>query len=368
MHNNKFKVIIVGATILIVAFICISGYKYAQRYKNAQALDIVENFALNADKTYQEIHQNIEKSYLDKDKIFLAKDLNHDQIDQMKHKANNFKNEYEAALNSLSLLKEEDVKKYKAKVISQKANAKKIVTLFQKLQVKFNRQDAVNQLFEQAYLNGDQQNHEVAIKQNIKQTDIEQVKKNIHQQKTSSAFDQALNKGIEFATSQLDAYNQAMSLYTQLYKDKKPTDQVNAENYQNLLQLIQQIKNTKLKESFNEGLKAIEEKVRSSATNTESASQAQTNSETNESSIQDLQQNQNNNIANNDGTTNYEGYNAPNYQVTPSVPQQNQVPVNPTPTPNPSPQPTQPTEPTPTPEVEPTPAPETENSDQNYNW
>ena len=47
MHNNKFKVIIVGATILIVAFICISGYKYAQRYKNAQALDIVENFTLN---------------------------------------------------------------------------------------------------------------------------------------------------------------------------------------------------------------------------------------------------------------------------------------------------------------------------------
>lgn len=220
-------------------------------------------------------------------------------------------------------------------------------------------------MFEQAYLNGDQQNHEVAIKQNIKQTDIEQVKKDIHQQKTSSAFDQALNKGIEFATSQLDAYNQAMSLYAQLYKDKKPTDQVNAENYQNLLQLIQQIKNTKLKESFNEGLKAIEEKVRSSATNTESASQAQTNSETNESSIQDLQQNQNNNIANNDGTTNYEGYNAPNYQVTPSVPQQNQVPVNPTPTPNPGPQPT---EPTPTPEVEPTPAPEPENSDQNYNW
>ncbi|CAI3285057.1 hypothetical protein CIRMBP1197_00388 [Enterococcus cecorum] len=71
---------------------------------------------------------------------------------------------------------------------------------------------------------------------------------------------------------------QAKDLYNQLYKDKTVTEQANQASLDQVKQLIGQIKNPKIRDSFTEGLQAIEATVQAQATTqTETTTDSATN-------------------------------------------------------------------------------------------
>ena len=123
---------------------------------------------------------------------------------------------------------------------------------------------------------------------------------------------------------------QAKDLYNQLYKDKTVTEQANQASLDQVKQLIGQIKNPKIRDSFTEGLQAIESTVQAQAT---------TQAETTTDSATNTDGTVNQDTTMYDNTTPYYGGNTDGQQNYP----------NPTPQPNPAPQP----DPTPQPDPQP---------------
>ncbi|MCJ0569590.1 hypothetical protein MMJ54_07970, partial [Enterococcus cecorum] len=161
---------------------------------------------------------------------------------------------------------------------AEKDKVNQLLINFQSLQKKFASQKAINGLFEHPFLTGDKQNKEVLITTSLKQADFDQVKKANYTKDAKDDYQKALNQGLDIAEGQIKAVTQAKDLYNQLYKDKTVTEQANQASLDQVKQLIGQIKNPKIRDSFSEGLQAIEATVQAQATTqTETTTDSATN-------------------------------------------------------------------------------------------
>src|SRR5699024_2020360 len=130
------------------------------------------------------------------------------------------------------------------------------------------------------FLTGDKQNKEVLITASLKQADFDQVKKANYTKDAKDDYQKALNQGLDIAEGQIKAVTQAKDLYNQLYKDQTVTEQANQASLDQVKQLIGQIKNPKIRDSFTEGLQAIEATVQAQATTqTETTTDSATNTD-----------------------------------------------------------------------------------------
>lgn len=307
MDKKILKIIITLLLMVSVSVICIFGYKYSQRHTDTQSKDVIENFIENVDQQYDQVNKKVAAGYLNKEKIFLAKDLDQKKLDDIQQSINNFENEYNAALANLKSLNSDDLASYQSQVQAEKDKVNQLLTNFQSLQKKFASQKAINGLFEHPFLTGDKQNKEVLITASLKQADFDQVKKANYTKDTKDDYQKALNQGLDIAEGQIKAVTQAKDLYNQLYKDKTVTEQANQASLDQVKQLIGQIKNPKIRDSFTEGLQAIEATVQAQAT-------TQTETTTDSATNTDGTMNQDTTIY--DNTTpnyNYGGNNTSNY-------------------------------------------------------
>lgn len=307
MDKKILKIIITLLLMVSVSVICIFGYKYSQRHTDTQSKDVIENFVENVDQQYDQVNKKVAAGYLNKEKIFLAKDLDQKKLDDIQQSINNFENEYNAALANLKSLNSDDLASYQSQVQAEKDKVNQLLTNFQSLQKKFASQKAINGLFEHPFLTGDKQNKEVLITASLKQADFDQVKKANYAKDAKDDYQKALNQGLDIAEGQIKAVTQAKDLYNQLYKDKTVTEQANQASLDQVKQLIGQIKNPKIRDSFNEGLQAIEATVQAQAT-------TQTETTTDSATNTDGTMNQDTTIY--DNTTpnyNYGGNNTSNY-------------------------------------------------------
>lgn len=266
MDKKILKIIITLLLMVSVSVICIFGYKYSQRHTDTQSKDVIENFVENVDQQYDQVNKKVAAGYLNKEKIFLAKDLDQKKLDDIQQSINNFENEYNAALANLKSLNSDDLASYQSQVQAEKDKVNQLLTNFQSLQKKFASQKAINGLFEHPFLTGDKQNKEVLITTSLKQADFDQVKKANYTKDAKDDYQKALNQGLDIAEGQIKAVTQAKDLYNQLYKDKTVTEQANQASLDQVKQLIGQIKNPKIRDSFTEGLQAIEATVQAQAT------------------------------------------------------------------------------------------------------
>lgn len=266
MDKKILKIIITLLLMVSVSVICIFGYKYSQRHTDTQSKDVIENFVENVDQQYDQVNKKVAAGYLNKEKIFLAKDLDQKKLDDIQQSINNFENEYNAALANLKSLNSDDLASYQSQVQAEKDKVNQLLTNFQSLQKKFASQKAINGLFEHPFLTGDKQNKEVLITASLKQADFDQVKKANYAKDAKDDYQKALNQGLDIAEGQIKAVTQAKDLYNQLYKDKTVTEQANQASLDQVKQLIGQIKNPKIRDSFTEGLQAIEATVQAQAT------------------------------------------------------------------------------------------------------
>lgn len=280
MDKKILKIIITLLLMVSVSVICIFGYKYSQRHTDTQSKDVIENFIENVDQQYAQVNKKVAAGYLNKDKVFLAKDLDQKKLDDIQQSINNFENEYNAALANLKSLNSDDLASYQSQVQAEKDKVNQLLTNFQSLQKKFASQKAINGLFEHPFLTGDKQNKEVLITASLKQADFDQVKKANYAKDAKDDYQKAINQGLDIAEGQIKAVTQAKDLYNQLYKDKTVTEQANQASLDKVKQLIGQIKNPKIRDSFTEGLQAIEATVQAQAiTQTETTTDAATNTD-----------------------------------------------------------------------------------------
>lgn len=307
MDKKILKIVITLLLMVSVSIICIVGYKYSQRHTDTQSKDVIENFVENVNQQYDQVNKKVATGYLNKEKIFLAKDLDQKKLDDIQQSINNFENEYNAALANLKSLNSDDLASYQSQVQAVKDKVNQLQTNFQSLQKKFASQKAINGLFEHPFLTGDKQNKEVLITASLKQADFDQVKKANYTKDAKDDYQKALNQGLDIAEGQIKAVTQAKDLYNQLYKDKTVTEQANQASLDQVKQLIGQIKNPKIRDSFTEGLQAIEATVQAQAT-------TQTETTTDSATNTDGTMNQDTTIY--DNTTpnyNYGGNNTSNY-------------------------------------------------------
>lgn len=280
MDKKTLKIIITLLLMVSVSVICIFGYKYSQRHTDTQSKDVIENFVENVNQQYDQVNKKVATGYLNKEKIFLAKDLDQKKLDDIQQSINNFENEYNAALANLKSLNSDDLASYQSQVQAVKDKVNQLLTNFQSLQRKFASQKAINGLFEHPFLTGDKQNKEVLITASLKQADFDQVKKANYTKDAKNDYQKALNQGLDIAEGQIKAVTQAKDLYNQLYKDKTVTEQANQASLDQVKQLIGQIKNPKIRDSFTEGLQAIEATVQAQATTqTETTTDSATNTD-----------------------------------------------------------------------------------------
>lgn len=307
MDKKILKIVITLLLMVSVSIICIVGYKYSQRHTDTQSKDVIENFIENVDQQYAQVNKKVATGYLNKEKIFLAKDLDQKKLDDIQQSINNFENEYNAALANLKSLNSDDLASYQSQVQAVKDKVNQLLTNFHSLQKKFASQKAINGLFEHPFLTGDKQNKEVLITASLKQADFDQVKKANYTKDAKDDYQKALNQGLDIAEGQIKAVTQAKDLYNQLYKDQTVTEQANQASLDQVKQLIGQIKNPKIRDSFTEGLQAIEATVQAQAT-------TQTETTTDSATNTDGTMNQDTTIY--DNTTpnyNYGGNNTSNY-------------------------------------------------------
>ena len=280
MDKKILKIIITLLLMVSVSVICIFGYKYSQRHTDTQSKDVIENFVENVNQQYDQVNKKVATGYLNKEKIFLAKDLDQKKLDDIQQSINNFENEYNAALANLKSLNSDDLASYQSQVQAVKDKVNQLLTNFQSLQKKFASQKAINGLFEHPFLTGDKQNKEVLITASLKQADFDQVKKANYTKDAKDDYQKALNQGLDIAEGQIKAVTQAKDLYNQLYKDQTVTEQANQASLDQVKQLIAQIKNPKIRDSFTEGLQAIEAMVQAQATTqTETTTASATNTD-----------------------------------------------------------------------------------------
>lgn len=307
MDKKILKIIITLLLMVSVSIICIFGYKYSQRHTDTQSKDVIENFVENVNQQYDQVNKKVATGYLNKEKIFLAKDIDQKKLDDIQQSINTFENEYNAALANLKSLNSDDLASYQSQVQAVKDKVNQLLTNFQSLQKKFASQKAINGLFEHPFLTGDKQNKEVLITASLKQADFDQVKKANYTKDAKDDYQKALNQGLDIAEGQIKAVTQAKDLYNQLYKDQTVTEQANQASLDQVKQLIGQIKNPKIRDSFTEGLQAIEATVQAQAT-------TQTETTTDSATNTDGTMNQDTTIY--DNTTpnyNYGGNNTSNY-------------------------------------------------------
>ncbi|CAI3261943.1 hypothetical protein CIRMBP1230_00167 [Enterococcus cecorum] len=280
MDKKILKIIITLLLMVSVSVICIFGYNYSQRHTDTQSKDVIENFVENVNQQYDQVNKKVATGYLNKEKIFLAKDLDQKKLDDIQQSINNFENEYNAALANLKSLNSDDLASYQSQVQAVKDKVNQLLTNFQSLQKKFASQKAINGLFEHPFLTGDKQNKEVLITASLKQADFDQVKKANYTKDAKDDYQKALNQGLDIAEGQIKAVTQAKDLYNQLYKDQTVTEQANQASLDQVKQLIGQIKNPKIRDSFTEGLQSIEAMVQAQATTqTETATASATNTD-----------------------------------------------------------------------------------------
>lgn len=280
MNKNILKSIITLLLMVFVSVICILGYKYSQQHTNAQSKDIIENFFENVDQQYDQVNKKVAAGYLNKDKLFLAKDLDRKKLDDIQQSINHFENEYSAALANLKSLNSDDLASFQLQVQAEKDRVNQLLTSFQLLQKKFASQNAVNSLFESPFLTGEKQNKEVLIASSLTQVEFAQVKKANYTKDAKDDYQKALNVGLDVAEEQIKAVTQAKDLFKQLYKDKTVSEQANQTNLDQVKQLIAQIKNPKIRDSFTEGLQAIEAAVQAQAIiQTETTTDSTTNTD-----------------------------------------------------------------------------------------
>lgn len=246
---------VVGATLIVaggMAVFTINEQNYSRQ------VEAVTSELSTHKKQLQKIETEIAGLYADEHKQFLSSDVTQAKIDSLKKTIEKYKSEAESHVKKIETLRKQDQETCQKEL----ADITKLDEKINKVQVIFDQTQAVNSLFQTPYIENAEINEEAIIIDDLNSEMIEEQKEKIELENLEeNEFTSIVTQAMEAAGNQLSQIERARKVVEELYKDGKPTDKVTRETLESAKKEVELIKNEKAKKSFNEPLKAIEEKV-----------------------------------------------------------------------------------------------------------
>ncbi|EGP5215745.1 hypothetical protein [Enterococcus faecium] len=246
---------VVGATLIVaggMAVFTINEQNYSRQ------VEAVTSELSTHKKQLQKIETEIAGLYADEHKQFLSSDVTQAKIDSLKKTIEKFKSEAESHAKKVETLRKQDQETCQKELV----DITKLDEKINEVQMIFDQTQAVNSLFSTPYIENAEINEEAIIIDDLNSEMIEEKKEKIELENLEeNEFSSAISKAIKSAENQLAQIERARKVVEELYKDGKPTDKVTRETLESVKKEVELIKNEKAKKSFNEPLKAIEEKV-----------------------------------------------------------------------------------------------------------
>ena len=264
--NQKTKIMVASG--MVLGTLGLGGIVYGvTNYTQQQAYQAkVESVASSVDKetkTLKELQDKINQAYTDNKKTFLKATFTKQALKDLEKSIEDYQEKFAKLIKVYAELKESDTGDFAFKKAGLEEGQKTLKIDFKALSDKANKQFAVNDLFEKPYLVGNKTTDQ-PIKATIKKADVEKVKQSSYTKGATDKqpFEQALNKGIESAETQINQVEKATKAVSELYNKDKVTDKANKETLENAKKEVGAIKNTTIKKTFDKALKAIEDKVK----------------------------------------------------------------------------------------------------------
>ncbi|EOZ5986950.1 hypothetical protein ACQUM9_001105 [Enterococcus faecium] len=246
---------VVGATLIVaggMAVFTINEQNYSRQ------VEAVTSELSTHKKQLQKIETEIAGLYADEHKQFLSSDVTQAKIDSLKKTIEKYKSEAESHVKKIETLRKQDQETCQKEL----ADITKLDEKINKVQVIFDQTQAVNSLFQTPYIENAEINEAAIIIDDLNSEMIEEQKEKIELENLEeNEFTSIVTQAMEAAGNQLSQIERARKVVEELYKDGKPTDKVTRETLESAKKEVELIKNEKAKKSFNEPLKAIEEKV-----------------------------------------------------------------------------------------------------------
>lgn len=253
--KKKVRWGVVGATLIVaggMAVFTINEQNYSRQ------VEAVASELSTHKKQLQKIETEIAGLYADEHKQFLSSDVTQAKIDSLKKTIEKYKSEAESHVKKIETLRKQDQETCQKEL----ADITKLDEKINKVQVIFDQTQAVNSLFQTPYIENAEINEAAIIIDDLNSEMIEEQKEKIELENLEeNEFTSIVTQAMEAAGNQLSQIERARKVVEELYKDGKPTDKVTRETLESAKKEVELIKNEKAKKSFNEPLKAIEEKV-----------------------------------------------------------------------------------------------------------
>lgn len=204
------------------------------------------------------IETEIAGLYADEHKQFLSSDVTQAKIDSLKKTIEKYKSDATTHAKKVETLRKQDQETCQKEL----ADITKLDDKINKVQVIFDQTQAVNSLFQTPYIENAEINEEAIIIDDLNSQMIEEQKEKIVLENLEeNEFTSIVTQAMEAAGNQLSQIERARKVVEELYKDGKTTDKVTRETLESAKKEVELIKNEKARKSFNEPLKAIEEKI-----------------------------------------------------------------------------------------------------------
>lgn len=246
---------VVGATLIVaggMAVFTINEQNYSRQ------VEAVTSELSTHKKQLLRIETEMAGLYADEHKQFLSSDVTQAKIDSLKKTTEKYKSEAESHAKKVETLRKQDQETCQKEL----ADITKLDEKINEVQVIFDQTQAVNSLFSTPYIENAEINEEAIIIDDLNSEMIEEQKEKIVLENLEeNEFTSIVTQAMEAAGNQLSQIERARKVVEELYKDGKPTDKVTRETLESAKKEVELIKNEKARKSFNEPLKAIEEKI-----------------------------------------------------------------------------------------------------------
>lgn len=267
--NQKTKIMVASGMVLVA--LGLGGVVYGvTNYTQQQAYQAkVESVASSVDKetkTLKELQAKINQAYTDNKKTFVKATFTKQALKDLEKSIEDYQEKFAKLIKVYAELKESDTGDFAFKKAGLEEGQKTLKIDFKALSDKAKKQFAVNDLFEKPYLVGDKTTDQ-PIKATVKKADVEKVKQSSYTKSATDKqpFEQALNKGIESAETQITQVEKATKAVDNLVKNGKATDKVTKETAEQAKKAVEAIKSETIKKTFDDELKVIEDKVQAEA-------------------------------------------------------------------------------------------------------
>lgn len=235
--NQKTKIMVASG--MVLGALGLGGVVYGvTNYTQQQAYQAkVESVASSVDKetkTLKELQTKINQAYTDNKKTFLKATFTKQALKDLEKSIEDYQEKFAKLIKVYAELKESDTGDFAFKKTSLDEGQKTLKADFKVLSTKAEKQFAVNDLFEKPFLVGNKTTDQ-PIKATVKKADVEKVKQSSYTKGATDKqpFEQALNKGIESAETQITQVEKATKAVSELYNKDKVTDKANKETLEN---------------------------------------------------------------------------------------------------------------------------------------